>query len=402
MGDACLKNKKSKQDSNDFGSDSDDIPLAFLGKRKVRRRLIHVTNESELDDSDDDENYMPSRSTSCESESDKSMGILTRKNRKIKREKCWQKKPTNVRSKRAKAPRSKSLKQADSNAAKRLRDKIRLLRNKRKSPGITSIKKAKDISERLHKIQLIVQQAHLSRLDNLLASNELKRKAIYGDGDCFFNALMTSGKFTEETIEMRTNLCEFMKANIDKYITFWAARTDSDASVQPKNFVDELEKMKVPGEWNNDIADIVPLAVANLYGYTLRIYSSSLSKPVMEIKPDQDSKKVINIAYTAIRGKEHYDATENINIHTERSVSMEELYTERNTQNANDQLSSEKDTESVETVETCQTVQSTPHKRAVYKSPVKKISSRKKKRNPEKWKKNLENHSNLKERNILL
>ncbi|KAH3889978.1 hypothetical protein DPMN_014045 [Dreissena polymorpha] len=57
-----------------------------------------------------------------------------------------------------------------------------------------------------------------------------------------------------------------------------------------------------------DIADIVPLATANYYGSVVRIYSSSISKPVIDIKPEQTTEKVINLAYIAFRGQEHYDA----------------------------------------------------------------------------------------------
>lgn len=59
-----------------------------------------------------------------------------------------------------------------------------------------------------------------------------------------------------------------------------------------------------------NIADCLPLAVANYYKCIVRIYSSALSTPVLDIKqseyPLDAISTTINLGYVAIRGKEYY------------------------------------------------------------------------------------------------
>lgn len=103
-----------------------------------------------------------------------------------------------------------------------------------------------------------------------------------------------------------------MKNNADSYISF--SESNEDVAFRKEEFCHEVEKLKKSGEWNTNIADIRPFAVANYLGCIIRIYSSAVSTPVVDIKPETPSDRIISIAYTAIRGWEHYDATQRINI----------------------------------------------------------------------------------------
>lgn len=69
--------------------------------------------------------------------------------------------------------------------------------------------RAKQISKKLHTVQTIVKKSHLSRLDTLLASNELRRAISYGDGNCFFNSVKISGNLEESAISLRERVCAF-------------------------------------------------------------------------------------------------------------------------------------------------------------------------------------------------
>lgn len=66
------------------------------------------------------------------------------------------------------------------------------------------------------------------------------------------------------------------------------------------------------GQWNAKIADCLPLATSENFKCTLRIYSRSLSTSKIDVKPcysEVNPDKLINIAYLAIKNKEHYEAT---------------------------------------------------------------------------------------------
>ena len=52
------------------------------------------------------------------------------------------------------------------------------------------IKVVKDVSRRESRINQMIKQFHIKRLDNLLSSNEMRRIAIYPDGNCFFEAFL--------------------------------------------------------------------------------------------------------------------------------------------------------------------------------------------------------------------
>jgi carbohydrate-binding DOMON domain-containing protein len=63
---------------------------------------------------------------------------------------------------------------------------------------------------------------------------------------------------------------------------------------------------------NMELADCMPLAIANLYKQPIRIYSSMVSNSVYDIYPDlqdaDNSLEFIKVALFAITGQEHYEA----------------------------------------------------------------------------------------------
>lgn len=64
--------------------------------------------------------------------------------------------------------------------------------------------------------------------------------------------------------------------------------------------------------FNVDLADCLPLAIANIFSATVRVFSSRISEQVTEIKPDlvPTTGKIISLAYLACAGNEHYDGTQ--------------------------------------------------------------------------------------------
>lgn len=135
--------------------------------------------------------------------------------------------------------------------------------------------------------------------------------------------------------------------------------------------------------------------------------------------PTQAPGKLINLAYLTIKGEEHYEAVESITCSTTKNIENVTCYTATKLANGNENVDeSGMNIPEYYTLETPIDESSvdgqacspdggnsqihdinmahneeipcfTPHKRADYNSLLKKISSRKKKANPEKWKRNI-------------
>lgn len=48
------------------------------------------------------------------------------------------------------------------------------------------------------------------------------------------------------------------------------------------------------------MADLIPLAFPDCYGSILRVYTSTIARPVIEIKQDRKTEELISIAYRAV------------------------------------------------------------------------------------------------------
>ena len=170
---------------NEESTDSDDIPLADIKQRSkipVRRKLIKSDNESELDDSNADEDYIPNKKdiNSSDSESSVLFSMVPTKKGNVRLRK------SKTKREQEKVKVIKPSKQTE--LAKKLREKIKKLQSRRKKIKLVSpdTNRAKQISRQMQSVLAIVKKSHLSRLDTLLASNELRRSSICADGNCFF------------------------------------------------------------------------------------------------------------------------------------------------------------------------------------------------------------------------
>ena len=98
---------------------------------------------------------------------------------------------------------------------------------------------------------------HISRLDNLMTANNLKRIATASDGNCFFESVSHQVSMTGEQIRERE--CAHLDTEFAEYIQFVQAEADDDDnSLYLKYFFNV-------GVWNDDVGDILPLAVENIF-----------------------------------------------------------------------------------------------------------------------------------------
>ena len=130
-------------------------------------------------------------------------------------------------------------------------------------------------------------------------------------GIVFFGAIAhrLANPLTENVDEFRSSICYYMLENADRFSCY--------VTVEPsESQMDELRKqvetLRESSQWNAKIADCLPLATVKKFNCILRIYSSSLSTPVIDVKPGcygANPDKQINIAYLAIKKEEHYKST---------------------------------------------------------------------------------------------
>lgn len=220
---------------------------------------------------------------------------------------------------------------------------------------------------------------HTTRLDNLLLSNGLERIKIKPDGNCFLNAIIESTRDQETTAEaLRIKVVEHLrveKAHYRNFLSYLENLTDDE---KDKLYDEYLSDLSQDGHWNIQLADCLPLAVANLYKRQLRVYSSRIANSVYDIVPDLSENmpavEPIKVALFSVFGQEHYDA-------------VKPIEHEQNTPSRKESTLSPQDNRTPKTAHH-RNIIVTPRKRAQYKSPVKKQLFRKKSKHPENWTRN--------------
>ena len=235
-------------------------------------------------------------------------------------------------------------------------------------------------SKRQQKLYQILKKSHDSRLSNLLQSNHLRKHHIPADGDCFFNAVSVQLMDTISSKELRQNTCKHLLENENHYIGYLKHEQNKTEEEKSQYFKLKVNELLNDGIWNNEISDIAPLAVANIYQVPITIYSSKLEQPMVNIESDMNSVKPldtlekISLAYLAVPGFEHYDAALKLVVHSSPEKS------ERNVCS---------DTPVKIVTDTVKHDAATPRKSATYKSPPKIKQTRKRLSNPKMWKKNI-------------
>jgi hypothetical protein len=236
----------------------------------------------------------------------------------------------------------------------------------------------------------IVKEYHTLRLDNLLLSNGLKRIPVQADGNCFLSAVVKYLSDNEKDIDvaaLRRKLVEHMrseKAHYKNFVAFDKEMTEEEKDIK---FDHLLQDLSVDGHWNMELADCMPLAIANLYKRPIRIYSSMVSNSVYDIYPDlqdaDNSLEFIKVALFAITGQEHYEAVCHLDKVPSSPSHSEQASADGCTIPAMNSVRTPFSTKRKRSASL------TPRKRANYKTPIKKQLFRKKKRKEEDWKGNV-------------
>ncbi len=133
------------------------------------------------------------------------------------------------------------------------------------------------------------------------------------DGNCFFHAVLISTGETSDVDALRKRVCDHMKSHKDTYTGYLTTQDHKEDDA----FEREIQQLSESGSWKGTLADCLPMAVANMYGKTVQIYSSNTTTPVQDVLPDISLSEVISnvpitLAYLSVRGEEHFAKKENL------------------------------------------------------------------------------------------
>lgn len=99
----------------------------------------------------------------------------------------------------------------------------------------------------------------------ILASNLLKRKKIMADGNCLLTAVLDFLYYPMSVQELRKIIAEHIDDNAAEYIPSMTFQENLTPEEELENFLAMVEDIGTDGKWNTNIADFVPLCIANLF-----------------------------------------------------------------------------------------------------------------------------------------
>ena len=164
---------------------------------------------------------------------------------------------------------------------------------------LSNIAKAlKQSAEEYEKKQAILQE-HTKRLLQLLQNEGMLLMKGTEDGDCFMRA--TAMQTNSSPDEIRSQICDFLVQN----------RSELKDFVPPETLDAEVALLRKPGVWNLNVCDSLPLVVANMLDRPIRIFSSNIDCPVIDVVPKEKGSDangdMLYYVHYAIKGNEHYD-----------------------------------------------------------------------------------------------
>ena len=121
-------------------------------------------------------------------------------------------------------------------------------------------------------------------------------------GNCFFEADSKQIGEKNDALSLRLKVCDHLQENEGYYSSFLT--TDSAL------YSNEVDLLRTPGTWTNELSDALPLALANILSITVRMYSSCINRPVATIVPSlvqSIDNDILTLAYVSAPNCEHYD-----------------------------------------------------------------------------------------------
>ena len=136
-----------------------------------------------------------------------------------------------------------------------------------------------------YRARQMIYEMHTRTIETLSVSNGLKRIPIEGDGNCFFAALNAAKPtLSRDSSHLRQQLCDHIQQHSTEYIDI-ISHQGMSISENEKHFEEQVEYLKQEGNWSADLADALPLALANTLQRGLMIILSNRMQPILKVKP---------------------------------------------------------------------------------------------------------------------
>ena len=175
-------------------------------------------------------------------------------------------------------------------------------------------------------IQPTEVDAHQQRLDNTLASWNLKRVSTPGDGDCFFHSIVFGlqqlagkGNSHAASILQAVNLQAHSPSQRAQYlrklvVTEWTGPNSDQyqSFLGPTQIADEALRFLQPGVHGGELGDLVVIAMTNALCIPIMVFTSATNFPVATILPTYNvaaTAEPIKVALTQC-GSGHFDAVQ--------------------------------------------------------------------------------------------
>lgn len=153
---------------------------------------------------------------------------------------------------------------------------------------------------------------HTDRLDSLLNRHGLIRCRVSADGNCMFAAV--AGQLMNTTPQNIRNLvCEHFYVNCHHYINYLRIGHYATNTERVENYYKQVNALRTTAKWDINIADAIPLALANIYNRRILVFSSLPERPLISVEPDltksinEADDMPLKLAHIGIEGEEHYD-----------------------------------------------------------------------------------------------
>ncbi|KAK7089115.1 hypothetical protein V1264_024171 [Littorina saxatilis] len=163
-----------------------------------------------------------------------------------------------------------------------------------------------DASRTENNLRQLALRINNEKLNRRLEVNGMERQEVSADGNCFFKAASLHLAAHDE-VTLRETLCQHIVQNIHIYMEYFPDCSSANFAIQ------DLSNMLLSGTWNLKFNDALPLALANLTGRRVKIFTSKQEPATWDVTPTvtsvkHDEASPIYLAMLAPTGQpEHYD-----------------------------------------------------------------------------------------------
>ena len=130
-------------------------------------------------------------------------------------------------------------------------------------------------------------------IKSYLEDEHIQLIRIPPDGDCFFNSIATYFKNKGINIthqELRAKVIAYMEEHREAYLPFFVVESDKP-SVVKATLTRQLNQLKKPGFWNNQLADFIPQQAPKALDINIRLHEVDYAGNTISVHILRDDNK---------------------------------------------------------------------------------------------------------------